>query len=854
MNWRPHAVLKPPTDAEMAKMEPEELVRLHELYHEAILNSERDPYRYGFIPENWNRADKLLGDRPELLVLGGNRCLASEQEILGAGKIGEIDGPTEVFAYDNELDGVVRANASRPFRKDRQKIFRVTFDNGQTLLCSAAHQVLTLAGWQEVGSLTACSPVVALERGRLSVWLKPVYWLGRAASILGSVREAFLLGERRLIQKPQDFLSGCPACRHFCDEPPPALSGCAQGAAPSPIGVPECSCPDDNNDQQNAPPYDCLRPRTRGGQAGTPEHIHVDPVCGHRATLGALARILVRFAGTLSHAFCKPCKLALRLLADLGSLRGSPLSVAGFLLWIFCRQFPVLGREFYRGLAFGYNRQDYCFVKSVCFLRHDYVWDIEVPGYWNYIAGGVVNHNSAKTSYSARSVVKAAIDNPGAIIFCFAQNADVSIRQQQNAVFDWLPEEYKKKIKDVEASISYTRKNGFTKASLILPDSNSQIIFKTYSQFLNNDTILEGAELGSKEPKWINIGAWLDEYLIGPELINTLRFRLATRNAKMLVTFTPIDGYTEVVRDYIAGANTVETREAALLNNERVPSLQQSANRNANIIYFHTIDNPFGGYERIVEDLKKRPREEILVRAYGVPVKSISTRFPSFSREVNVVKHDSIPTEGVTRYLILDPAGRKKWFMAWIAVDASDTWWVYREWPDQGVWAKWVNGKWAAGDAAKPDGMVEGVKQYVDLITGLESPGREAIFERLIDPRMGAAKYQGQLGVSSIIEDLEDAGLSFIPAPGLHEEDGLQALRNKMAYDTSRPIDAVNRPHMYVSERCQNIIQAIQEYNPEENMTEPWKDPIDVLRYAAIDGIRYVPSTGKAISRRNGGY
>jgi hypothetical protein len=156
-------------------------------------------------------------------------------------------------------------------------------------------------------------------------------------------------------------------------------------------------------------------------------------------------------------------------------------------------------------------------------------------------------NRSGKTQFGAFSVVRAAVENPNAEIMCFAQTSEVSIRQQQSAVYDWLPAEYKTKQTSASAYISYTKKNGFTDNSLILPNG-SQIIFKTYSQYSNNPTILEGAELGSRSPEWHNIGVWLDEYLIGPELINTLRFRLATRDAKLLLTFTPIDGYTEVIK------------------------------------------------------------------------------------------------------------------------------------------------------------------------------------------------------------------------------------------------------------------------------------------------------------------
>jgi len=240
-------------------------------------------------------------------------------------------------------------------------------------------------------------------------------------------------------------------------------------------------------------------------------------------------------------------------------------------------------------------------------------------------------NRSGKTQWGAFTIVRAALENPGSEIFCFAQTAEVSIRQQQSAVWDWLPAEMRMKQTTSGTYISYTKKNGFTDSSLILPNG-SQIIFKTYSQYQNNPTILEGAELGSRNPKWHNVGVWLDEYLLGPELINTLRFRLATRDAKLLLTFTPIDGYTEVIKEFLDGAKTIESRAAELLNGELVPYVQRSQKRNASIHYFHSQDNPFGGYPRIREALMGRGREEILIRAYGVPVKSHATKFRASTR------------------------------------------------------------------------------------------------------------------------------------------------------------------------------------------------------------------------------
>jgi len=156
------------------------------------------------------------------------------------------------------------------------------------------------------------------------------------------------------------------------------------------------------------------------------------------------------------------------------------------------------------------------------------------------------------------------------------------------------------------------------------------------------------------------------------------------------------------------------------------------------------------------------------------------------------------------------------------------------------------------GEGSK--GLGYGIRDYVDLITGMEAETGDAIFERLIDPRLGAAKYQTQTGVSSVMADLEDAGLVFMPAPGLDIEEGLQAIQTKLAYNRKAPMDALNRPHLYISDRCENIIQAFQEYTAEGGLDEAWKDPIDVLRYAAVADIRYIAPGQMTTTRPKNAY
>mgnify|MGYP003671624313 CR=1 FL=1 len=83
----------------------------------------------------------------------------------------------------------------------------------------------------------------------------------------------------------------------------------------------------------------------------------------------------------------------------------------------------------------------------------------------------------------------------------------------------------------------------------------------------------------------------------------------------MLIGFTPIDGYTPFISEYLKNAETLKTRPAKLLNNKAVPIEQYSPNRDARVVYLHSDENPFGGYDRIAKDLVNQPDSEIYLKS-----------------------------------------------------------------------------------------------------------------------------------------------------------------------------------------------------------------------------------------------
>ncbi|MBT8448059.1 MAG: terminase family protein [Gammaproteobacteria bacterium] len=485
---------------------------------------------------------------------------------------------------------------------------------------------------------------------------------------------------------------------------------------------------------------------------------------------------------------------------------------------------------------------------------------------WEHAEESLLSHSttmiyggnrSSKTEWSARCVVKAALENPKSEIVCFAQDSDASVRTQQRAVFRYLPPALKKKSKSEVAYLNFTFKNGFTDNSFILPNG-STVYFHTYSQFMQNRGKFEGLELGSKKPSWINVGLWCDEYLEDGDLIETMRFRLATRDAKLIISFTPIDGHTPFVASYLKNARTTKTRPAELLGGEEVPYVQENLDKDAGIVYFHSELNPFGGYERIKKELQNDSREKILTRAYGIPVKSITSLFPYFNTDVHVVEERPAITDRThTVYHVVDPAGNRNYSALWAAVDKDRNVTILREWPDcdsYGDWAVFGDPKWKPGPAAKKLGY--DVESYVNEFTEIESELKVNVFERIGDSRYFARENENNV---DLFESFSDFGMHFIPSSGVQIDTGLTAIDQWLKYNPNLPVDTANKPALTIHRSCGNLIQGILNWGNEGKKDEALKDFVDLLRYLRLhndgDGPDHVTNRSmQATMKSKGGY
>lgn len=470
-------------------------------------------------------------------------------------------------------------------------------------------------------------------------------------------------------------------------------------------------------------------------------------------------------------------------------------------------------------------------------------------------------NRSSKTEWASKEVNEMLAGKDGARVWCLHSSSQSSVALQQPYVWKYLPKEWRGAgKKGVVTNISYTQKNGFSENTFVCPNG-SQCWFLNYMQ---DWTVFEGGECDL---------IWCDE-LVPLDLLKTLRYRLVTRGGRLLVTFTPIEGYTPTIKEYLTGARTLLDIEAPMLKKqnkshgqdahatdfERVPLVQEARNTSARarIVYFHTSENPFGGYKNLVEQLARASREDILCRAYGVPVKAIAGRFPKFSEgKPHVVAPGEIPAEG-TNYLIVDPCSGRNWFMTWVRVDVRRRMFVYREWPCPKTYVDGVGypGAWAIagrkvdgdrGPAQKSFGF--GLNRYKEEIERVEAG--EKIMERIMDSRYANSSTMGKEIVTTLLEECSDVGMHFVPAPGEHIEEGVDLINDWLDFDQEKPVDSLNEPRLFVSADCENTIWALKEWSGADGRHGACKDPVDNLRYAVLSDLQFLE--GEILNVREGG-
>ena len=470
------------------------------------------------------------------------------------------------------------------------------------------------------------------------------------------------------------------------------------------------------------------------------------------------------------------------------------------------------------------------------------------------ISGG---NRAGKTLWAARRVVQTLIEKENASVLCCHTSHATSVTVQQPAIYNYLPVALRATKKGRIHYLNYSRKNGFTDGSFILPNG-SRCDFLNYTQ---SENTIEGREADL---------IWCDE-LVPQSWVETLRYRLITRRGKLLITQTPLEGVASVYKEFTAGSAITKFHDAELLKGKQgLPTwpigkaartmVQNQTNRRT--VFFFSEDNPYNPFDEMKSKLVASPMGQILTRAYGWASDNIGKAFARFRPEIHCIPASSVPAGG-TLYMVCDPAGARNWYALWMLVYEDGKRVVVSEFPDFSNYGEWVLPSEKADGKPGPAQTLEAgrsISEYRKLFRQIEADlGYGEPVMRLIDPKAGGSPALSEAGGTTLIdllaesEDPTDDGMAFIPAPGVPVDQRTSAINSQLSYDATQELTSINEPQLYVVNDCTNLIYALSEHTGRDGQKGATKDPIDCLGMLLVSGLAFV-GDGGFDSRGGGGY
>lgn len=747
-------------------------------------------YRKKINPLNWHRLlplqQRFCDDKSKIRCLfGGNRCLGGETKIYDP----VIDKYRRVDKIDGDhyvfaWDGSrqVIARAGKPFKKDLGHLYEVILSNGESFVCSDTHLVLGHDGYRPIGALTVGDV------------------LFRPESILDISQSIHALDGQHYGGKFVSFQDGCHFLYHFYDGLLRSLLNICQVVFPSQADV---------------------QGRISSVVYARQDDLGYKQECSqtyrqffHHSIQDGLDQIEGRFFDTLSHIFYKPCKLALH------HIQVGFRSMIEFLHHLSIDGFFRLGSYLFF-LASIISDKRLVVISSITYLRDDVKWDFEVPVYHNYVCGGVVHHNSGKSEGVAHYVIRRAVNNPGLRIWVAGQTYQDSVAIQQRKIWMLAP---KLRIRYGQ----YNEIGGFVNRKLLF-DNKSLITFKSYDQDVQS--------FASDDIDFI----WLDEE--PPKAIyDECRMRLIDRSGEMLISMTSTQGLTDLVDEIFTDCDIVETRHGELVN-EPVPVI---ANKGGISLYFlSTLDNPHIIRDEAVRATATMSRDEIKARIYGVPINLTGRIYPTFNRQIHVIRWDDLPSGKWALYNIIDPHDRKPWAIGWFAVHQTGSAYMVDEWPERDFLD-------ITNDDNTYDDYAKIIKAREQDLTKLLEP---TCIKRIIDPNFGnktiqLAERQGGQSRTTPRKELVARGLSY--------RDGIDALEaghlavKEWLHWASKDNEITKQPKIFFVETCRNTITGMQRYSRRDPETvdgdiknkvgpmEKYKDFPDLVRYFIMSDPKYI--------------
>lgn len=284
--------------------------------------------------------------------------------------------------------------------------------------------------------------------------------------------------------------------------------------------------------------------------------------------------------------------------------------------------------------------------------------------------------------------------------------------------------------------------------------------------------------------------------------------------APICMTFTPIGPWAAWIFRELYANNDLTEKEVGRFN-------------------ISIFDNPYLDQEAISTwandpTLSEQEKE---IRLYGKFRHLTDQIYSNFREASHVVAPFNPPGDGLIG-MVIDPHTIKPWAIAYFYIHPTGQIYFFKEWP--------------AGEYTKQTKCKNSIEDYANLIRRLD--GALPVSIRLMDPNYGPRTdvIRGRY-IPSVRDDLARFGLHFNTSLNDDIEHGEQRVRSLLAWDDTREMDSLNRPKLYFTENCKNLIASMLYYTAkrrpdsdtydEKKRDETYKDFADVVRYVAVSPI-----------------
>ncbi len=272
----------------------------------------------------------------------------------------------EVICVDRYLN--VRTGVSAgAFRKGTADLFSVQLDSGKEILCTMSHVFLTELGWRPLSQIRVGCSILSLTASSLG---------SQPSSTSGISPSVSRVDGQRSSGKYVDWTGDCFAYCHRCgqllrfEEDSGRSSSPSQADAPSPFSHALCST--DGLAHRLKHNHPC-RPGVRQTMMDSDPHVGCDHVVDHVSSgVGSRNRLIPRGETLPGAHSCID-------------------SSSGLVHGVRCSAFkPPLKYDMDKSIRWG-------MVRKIKYVKTADFYDMHVPYFENYVANGIINHNTGKT-------------------------------------------------------------------------------------------------------------------------------------------------------------------------------------------------------------------------------------------------------------------------------------------------------------------------------------------------------------------------------------------------------------------------------------------------------------------------